>query len=1046
MFRKLACNNNVQMGSARTLFYVVHYATKSTQKEDRGVDFEKIGHQVMRRIRKEEVRLSEEEREMLTSGNEMSTNYCFREGLSRFLLGMSVHLSQDVVSCTMAHLLICQQGSRFTFSHDFKDLLVGQMLNHLKGDDPGYFVLKRRNRSDKENEAPILWPDYSINDYLYRPSILDAICFYEFGMEYEKGYFTFAQMKVLDSNNLPSLDNLNDCYHFEEGHPGRKYCYLKKAKKPFIPKIASPKDMICDLELLELKEEEEEEDDDDDDDEYDHDSISPVVLQMRDDYAKCALVLFYPFRDNELFCLSENDHSLWGKFQRVMKNEVHNDGDIRFWSEGKHILQNMQDRIQSTKTKVPADELESRTENRGKKVSEEANSNERGHYDSDGESEAESIGSFNDEFYGVDTSHENLECHNLNDLKNGQKMRTADVISTRLKTMNNSIFVSDSTDGLNSTELRDDSEEQRADNSFQNSGDSGDSMSFATLLAFVSGSTVGTSRHNYVLDEDAMDVEEPEHNGYAEQRQEEMDISMEQLRNIGLSSNFNAAEVPTMRGVAKRIFEEKGIQLDPIQYVAYKIICSSFLLILVNESWEKRLIMFSSTFADESDGGSASNQEAKDDIVKKLRCLGAKDQLLMFITGPAGSGKSTALEVAQHFCFEFCKTIGEHWDNTTFLFSAMTGAAASLFGGVTTHSAAFLNKKTMGSITPELMRKWKHVKVFIVDEISMASDPNMTKMNDVLNKIRRYITPMSPVITPSMVFGGFSIIFSGDFHQLPPVRVDSSKYLYNGTSLWENAINVAVVLKNSHRFKDDPEYGRMLLRIWQGELTEEDRLKINNRIVGLNGVKLPPITSDSDIAYSCPKNIDRNIIQTELFQKHIQNFPSVSSDELPPEHTIVIEAHISKAGKKKKNNSNSNSNNETPPSIPVNNVIRHRIYTRCGDADVLCDKKHIDPAIKFYTGAHCMVNDNDNIDEGRANGTMCRAVSVKMKRNGGLTWKNYDGKKVYTVNILDTEYIICENFPPTIEQQKLQKQILDLKDKLQSQEDTEELGNQIIEL
>ena len=75
---------------------------------------------------------------------------------------------------------------------------------------------------------------------------------------------------------------------------------------------------------------------------------------------------------------------------------------------------------------------------------------------------------------------------------------------------------------------------------------------------------------------------------------------------------------------------------------------------------------------------------------------------------------------------------------------------------------------------------------------------------------------------------------------------------------------------------------------------------------------------------------------------------------------------------------------------------------------------------------------------------MCRAVSVKMKRNGGLTWKNYDGKKVYTVNILDTEYIICEHFPPTIEQQKLQKQILDLKDKLQSQEYTEELGNQII--
>ena len=509
-----------------------------------------------------------------------------------------------------------------------------------------------------------------------------------------------------------------------------------------------------------------------------------------------------------------------------------------------------------------------------------------------------------------------------------------------------------------------------------------------------------------------------------------------------------------MRGVAKRIFEEKGIQLDPIQYVAYKIICSSFLLNLINEAWEKRLTMFSSTFSDESNEENATGQEEKDHIVKRLQDLGAKVQLLMFITGPAGSGKSTALEVAQHFCFEFCKTIGEHWDDTTFLFSAMTGAAASLFGGVTTHSAAFLNYNDLKNITPELMRTWKNVKMFIIDEISFASDPDMNKMNEILNNIRKFITPSSPLITPSMVFGGFSIIFSGDFHQLPPVKLDSSKYLYNGTSMWENAINVAVVLKNSHRFKDDPEYGRMLLRIWQGELSDEDRLKINNRMVGLNGVELPPINSDSDIAYSCPINYDRNLIQTELFQKHIQNFPSVSSDEPPPEHTVVIEAHISKTTRKRKrkrnnNNRNSSNNNSETPSysyIPVNNVIRHRIYTRCGDADVLCQTKHIDPALKFYTGAHFMVNDNDNIADGRGNGTLCRAVSVKLKRDGMMTWKNYDGKKVYTVNIFDTEYMICEHFPPTIAQQKLQKQILDLKDNLESQDNSEEVRSQIAEL
>ena len=41
----------------------------------------------------------------------------------------------------MAHLLLSQRGRRFNFSHDFQDLLVGQMLNKLNGEEPGDFVL-----------------------------------------------------------------------------------------------------------------------------------------------------------------------------------------------------------------------------------------------------------------------------------------------------------------------------------------------------------------------------------------------------------------------------------------------------------------------------------------------------------------------------------------------------------------------------------------------------------------------------------------------------------------------------------------------------------------------------------------------------------------------------------------------------------------------------------------------------------------------------------------------------------------------------------------
>ena len=56
----------------------------------------------------------------------------FVEGLCRLLGGMHAAISQYDVSSTMAHLLICQNGTRFKFCHDFTDLLVGQMKATLE--------------------------------------------------------------------------------------------------------------------------------------------------------------------------------------------------------------------------------------------------------------------------------------------------------------------------------------------------------------------------------------------------------------------------------------------------------------------------------------------------------------------------------------------------------------------------------------------------------------------------------------------------------------------------------------------------------------------------------------------------------------------------------------------------------------------------------------------------------------------------------------------------------------------------------------------------
>jgi adenylylsulfate kinase-like enzyme len=52
------------------------------------------------------------------------------------------------------------------------------------------------------------------------------------------------------------------------------------------------------------------------------------------------------------------------------------------------------------------------------------------------------------------------------------------------------------------------------------------------------------------------------------------------------------------------------------------------------------------------------NTTEMEDIVNRLKARGGQDQLLMFLTGPAGSGKSTAVMVAQQFCFEICMAVG----------------------------------------------------------------------------------------------------------------------------------------------------------------------------------------------------------------------------------------------------------------------------------------------------------------------------------------------------------------------------------------------------
>ena len=97
-------------------------------------------------------------------------------------------------------------------------------------------------------------------------------------------------------------------------------------------------------------------------------------------------------------------------------------------------------------------------------------------------------------------------------------------------------------------------------------------------------------------------------------------------------------------------------------------------------------------------------------------------------------------------------------------------------------------------------------------------------------------------------FGGVPIVFSSEFHQLHPIgKLEEILYSASpGASMWENTINCVIFLENGHRFKDDPDYGQILRRMRMGQDTEDNRLRINSRVVCAdNGVELPVGNTDA---------------------------------------------------------------------------------------------------------------------------------------------------------------------------------------------------------
>ena len=327
------CNSNIQIGDASQVFYSTLYTSKSTQDEDSEQQL-RIARSIIKRMK----RLLEETQTI--ECDQITLGPSFGEGLSRVLSGLNAATTRNVQSSTMAHLITCQNGSRFVYSHMFSNLLVTQMEATLENHPTNVRI--RTSKSKTPGEDGQCWPDSLADDYIYRPEHeeFENSCFYQMTREYKKKF------KKLKAESI-------DKFWFSERHPGHAFSHLCKLKCPTIPKISLPPNKMCSVEELELN----------------NKMPTEETSDKREWYAKMALLMFYPYRSlgDLKICTT-----YWSLFCRELQLHLEKQKHT-FWSKGFEILQNMEDRSNIQKhIKRARDPISLVTNN---KQSEETNKN-----------------------------------------------------------------------------------------------------------------------------------------------------------------------------------------------------------------------------------------------------------------------------------------------------------------------------------------------------------------------------------------------------------------------------------------------------------------------------------------------------------------------------------------------------------------------------------------------------------------------------------------------------------------------------------------------
>lgn len=297
----------------------------------------------------------------------------------------------------------------------------------------------------------------------------------------------------------------------------------------------------------------------------------------------------------------------------------------------------------------------------------------------------------------------------------------------------------------------------------------------------------------------------------------------------------------------------------------------------------------------------AVNFDNSNIIFKKAVAFVNQTNQNLFLTGKAGTGKTTFLKYIREHCYK------------KMAITAPTGVAAMNAGGTTLHALFWLpfgvfvedydlkwdeqdnniyNKSRLFStikLTKQRRAILQELELLIIDEVSMVRADTLDAIDVILKSVRRDMRP----------FGGVQLLFIGDLYQLPPVVRDQEwqilKNHYTSTFFFDAKVlrtssMVKLELQQIYRQKDD-NFIRILNNIRNNKCTESDLEQLNGHYVA----DFVPADEQQYITLTSHNKLADQINQEELLKLKgkLHNLKAIVKDDFqqgsfPTEEVLAL--------------------------------------------------------------------------------------------------------------------------------------------------------------